>query len=82
MSKILTKDQKVRGSQIKVCERARGTSSFAWLHSLVVFIEWMAASNVLVTVGRKLLLLEIFLPFALSAQLRFYLLSLYAVSDS
>ena len=34
-------------------ERARGASSFAWLHSLVIFIEWMDASNVLVFVGRQ-----------------------------
>ena len=34
----------------------------------MIFIEWMAASNVLVFVGRQLLLLESFLlPFALCA---------------
>ena len=57
-------------------ERARGASSFAWLHSHGLFIEWMAASNLLVLVGRRLLFLESFLPFA---QLRSYLLSLCAV---
>ena len=37
------------------------SSSFAWLHSPVIIIERMAASNVLVLVGRLLLLLESFL---------------------
>ena len=48
----------------------------------MIFIEWMAASNVLVLVDRQLLLLESFLPLLPSAQLRLYLVSLYAVSDS
>ena len=74
VSKISTEDQK---NKRIVWERARGTSSFAWLHSLVIFIEWMAASNVLVFVGRQLLLLESFLPFALCAT---SLLSVIALS--
>ena len=34
---------------------ARSASSFAWLHagSLVIFIAWMAASNALVSLGRR-----------------------------
>ena len=28
--------------------KSKGASSFAWLHSLVIFIEWMAASNVVI----------------------------------
>ena len=51
-----------------------GASSFAWLHSHVIFIEWMAASNVLGLVGLQLFRLKVsfLLP---SAQLRFHLLS-------
>ena len=51
--------------RLKVWERARGSSSFAWLHSFVIFMEWMAVLNVLVLVGRQLLFLERFLLFAL-----------------
>ena len=77
-------DQKIRGSQSKVWERARGASSLPWLHSLVIFIEWMAASKVPVFVGRQLLLLKSFLPFALCATLLLSFIPLlgYAVSDS
>ena len=51
-----------------------GPSSFAWLHSHVIFIEWMAASNVLGLVGLQLFRLKVsfLLP---SVQLRFHLLS-------
>ena len=63
------KNRKIRLSLMQASERARGASSFAGLHGLVVFIEGMAASNVLqvVLVGRQLLLLERFLPLALCA---------------
>ena len=57
--------QRIRGTEIKdqLWERARGASSFAWLYSLVIFIEWMAALNVLMLVRRQLFLLERFLLF-------------------
>ena len=65
MSKTLIKDH---GSSILEVRKGKGHKlSSAWLHSLVIFIEWMAASNVLVLVGRPLFLLESFLPFALCA---------------
>ena len=51
--------------------RARGTRSFTWLHSLVIFIEWMTASNVLVIVENNCSCwnwnLESYFPFALCA---------------
>ena len=54
-------DQKTEDS----VRKSKGRKLFRLAYSLVIFIEWMAASNVLVFVGRQLLLLESFLPFAL-----------------
>ena len=48
---------------LKMWERGRGSSSFAWLQSLVIFIEWIFF------LGRQLLFLERFLLLALCTNL-------------
>ena len=66
-STILTENNWMKDSGSWKWEKARAASSFAWHHSDVIFIEWMAASNVLVWLGRQLFLLEKFLLLALYA---------------